>query len=147
MGRIKIDIPEKVLFVTELDVRITDLNYGGHVGNDSVLSIIHEARVRFLVSIGFENEAYGPGGVGIILGDAAIIYKAEIFYGNRLRIEIGAGDFTKVGFDLYYRLVSVDNEKEVVRAKTGIVCYNYKLKQIAAVSPELLKSLTSDSPL
>lgn len=142
MARIIIDIPEKVLFTTELDVRITDLNYGGHVGNDSVLSIIHEARVRFLQTIGFINEASRPDGIGIILGDAAIVYKAEIFYGNRLRIEIGAGDFTRVGFDIYYRFISMANEKEVVRAKTGIICYDYKLKQIASVPAVLHESLT-----
>ncbi len=142
MGRIKIDIPEKVLFSVELDVRITDLNYGGHVGNDSVLSIIHEARVRFLKSVGFENEASGPEGVGIIMGDAAIIYKAEIFYGERLRIDIGAGDFTRVGFDLYYRIISLGNEKEVVRAKTGIVCYDYHSKHIVDVPSVLHKTLS-----
>ncbi len=142
MAIVKIDIPEKVLFLTKLDVRITDLNYGGHVGNDSVLSIIHEARVRFLKSIGFENEASGPEGVGIIMGDAAIIYKAEIFYGDRLRIEIGAGDFTRVGFDLYYRFISLGNEKEVVRAKTGIICFDYHSKSIINVPSALHKTLT-----
>ncbi len=48
MSRIKIEMPEKFIYKTEIPVRITDINYGGHLGNDSLLSIIHEARVRFL---------------------------------------------------------------------------------------------------
>ncbi len=142
MARVKIDIPQKMLFTTEIDVRITDLNYGGHVGNDSVLSLIHEARMRFLRSIGFENEAKGPDGAGIILGDAAIIYKGEIFYGDRLKIDIGAGDFTRVGFDLYYKFISIESEREVVRAKTGIVCFDYHFRRIVPISPELIGALS-----
>ncbi len=142
MARIIINLPQKIFFTTEIAVRITDLNYGGHVGNDSVLSIIHEARVRFLKSIGFENEAQGPDGTGIIMGDAAIIYKGEIFYGDRLKIDIGAGDFTRVGFDLYYQFTSVESRKEVVRAKTGIICFDYHSRRIVTV-PHWLKEALS----
>jgi len=46
MARIKIEIPDKFIYKTEIPIRITDINYGGHLGNDSLLSIIHEARVR-----------------------------------------------------------------------------------------------------
>ena len=53
MPRIKIDLPGSFTFITEIPVRITDLNYGGHVGNDTVLSIIHESRMQWLASIGF----------------------------------------------------------------------------------------------
>ena len=48
MPRIKLELPEKLVFSTEIPVRITDINYGGHLGNDSILSIVQEARVRFL---------------------------------------------------------------------------------------------------
>jgi len=34
MQRIKIDLPEFFSFTTPIKIRITDLNYGGHVGND-----------------------------------------------------------------------------------------------------------------
>jgi len=46
--RIKLELPEIMVFSTEIPVRITDINYGGHLGNDSILSIVQEARVRFL---------------------------------------------------------------------------------------------------
>ena len=48
MERIKISLPESFKFSTIMKIRITDLNYGGHVGNDSFLSLIHEARQQFL---------------------------------------------------------------------------------------------------
>jgi len=48
MARIKIELPEKFSFETIIPIRITDLNYGNHVGNDTILSILHEARVQYL---------------------------------------------------------------------------------------------------
>jgi acyl-CoA thioesterase FadM len=43
MARIKIELPQSFSFTCRIPVRITDINYGGHAGNDTVLSIIHEA--------------------------------------------------------------------------------------------------------
>ena len=99
MTRLTIDFPDHFCFSTQIDIRITDLNYGGHLGNDTFLTIIHEARVRFLLEIGFKNEGEGPDGTGIIMGDAAIVYKGEVRYGDVLIVEIAAGDFTTFGFD------------------------------------------------
>ena len=46
MARIKLTLPERFPFTTTIPIRITDLNYGGHVGNDTVLALLHEARVQ-----------------------------------------------------------------------------------------------------
>ncbi|RYF84358.1 MAG: thioesterase, partial [Chitinophagaceae bacterium] len=56
MARIKINLPHSFLFNTTVPVRITDLNYGGHVGNDALLGIIHEIRMQFLKSLGYSSE-------------------------------------------------------------------------------------------
>lgn len=55
MNRIKINLPDSFHFSTELVIRITDLNYGGHVGNDVFLSLIHEAREQYLLSFGYKE--------------------------------------------------------------------------------------------
>ena len=137
MPRIKIEIPEKFLFKTEISVRISDIiNYGGHLGNDSLLSIIHEARVRFLKHLGYsESDVEGSG---IIMNDAAIQYKAESFYGDELLIEVGVIDFSKIGCDIVYRITNSDNKKEIALAKTGIVFFDYENKKVAPL-PEKFK--------
>ena len=56
MGRIKLDLPSNFNYQTNIKVRISDINYGGHLGNDSILSIIHESRVRFLNEYGFSEK-------------------------------------------------------------------------------------------
>jgi acyl-CoA thioesterase FadM len=139
MPRIKIDLPQKFIFKTEIAVRITDINYGGHLGNDSLLSIIHEARVRFFKHLGY-SEADVEGS-GIIMTDAAIQYKSESFYGDELIIEVGVMDFSKIGCDIVYRIINKNSTKEIALAKTGIVFYDYKNKKVVAV-PEKFKSKT-----
>lgn len=136
MARVKLDLPESPVFAATVPVRITDLNYGGHVGNDSMLSILHEARVQFLAHFGFTE--HNIGGRGIIMSDAVLIYKAEVFYGTTLTIELGVTDLHTHGTDLTYRVL--DGEKEIARAKTGIVFFDYEKRKISQM-PEEFRSL------
>lgn len=137
MARIQIDFPTQVQFSTQITVRITDLNYGNHLGNDSVLSLIHEARVRFLQYLGYSE--LDLAGVGIIMSDAAIQFKKEAFYGDVLTIEVATGDFSRVAFDIYYRLKIVD--QEIAVAKTGIVCFDYATRKVVAVPEAFLQKV------
>src|SRR5699024_1785523 len=113
MARIKLNLPEYFSFKTEIKVRITDLNYGGHVGNDTILGFMHESRVQYLNHLGYENEVDAIGGTGLIQTDAAIVYKSETFYGESLLVEVVAEDFNKYGFDFVYKLSNAANGKEV----------------------------------
>ena len=133
MARIKIQLPTFFNFSTTLPIRITDLNYGGHVGNDTVLSIIHEARVQFLKSRGYQE--LDVEGVGLIMSDVAIEFKSELFYGDIITAFVSTGDFSGVAFDIYYKLekITATDATIVAIAKTGMVCYDYSKKKIAAI--------------
>ncbi|MBK9455618.1 MAG: thioesterase family protein [Bacteroidetes bacterium] len=129
MSRIQVNFPEKHIFSTEIKVRITDLNYGGHLGNDSMLALLHEARVRYLKHFGYSE--MDVEGTGIIMADVAIQFKTEAFYAERLTIAIAVGDFSRVSFDIYYKVSS--GSRDIAIAKTGIVFFNYEKKKVAAV--------------
>jgi acyl-CoA thioester hydrolase len=141
MTRIQLDLPNQFLFQTEIAIRVTDLNYGGHVGNDSVLSIIHEARLQFVRKLGFVSEIKIDEQTGIIVADAALVYKTETFYGDILKVCIAVQDINKYGFDMFYLLQKADNGKEVARAKTGIVCVDHVKKKICQVPQVLLDKI------
>ena len=132
MARVKIDLPERVVFTCEIPVRITDVNYGGHVGNDSLLALLHEARVQFLRHFGFSEQ--DAGGRGIIMADAVLVYKSEIFYGEILTIDVGLADVQRHGLDVTYKVSS--KGKEVARAKTGIVFFDYERRAISSMPEE-----------
>lgn len=143
MARIKIDIPDNFSFSTSIPIRITDINYGNHLGNDAVLSIIHEARMQFLKHYGLSELNFD--GAGLIMSDAAIEFKNEGFYGETIVAYVTAGEFTKVSFDLFYKLTKQVGDKEVIMAlaKTGMICYNYGTKKVVAVPEEAKNKLSS----
>ena len=143
MGRIKLDIPEIFRFSTEISIRIDDINYGGHLGNDSVLSLIHEARVRFLGHYGYTEADIE--GVGIIMTDAVIIYRSEGFYGKTLRIDVDVRDLTRVGCDFIFRLINKEDSTEIARAKTGVVFFDYQQRKMMSV-PDKFKEIFSVKP-
>jgi acyl-CoA thioesterase FadM len=122
MSRIKLNMPKNYLFLTDIDIRITDINYGNHLGNDALLSIIHEARLRFLQSMGYSE--IDVAGAGIIMGDVAIVYKSQAYYGDKLKIEVGISDISKKSCDIYYR-ISKEVNKIVALCKTAIVFFDY----------------------
>ncbi|ODT35471.1 MAG: thioesterase [Sphingobacteriales bacterium 41-5] len=143
MPRVKIQLPEKFSFVTEIPVRITDVNYGGHVGNDSILGILHEARLRFLKHHGYSE--MDLGGSGMIMADVAIEFKHEAFYGDTVIASVAANDFQRVSFDIYYKLEKESNGEKltVAIAKTGLVCYNYSSKKNCNLPVEVVNQLSS----
>jgi acyl-CoA thioester hydrolase len=145
MARIKIELPNKFIFTTEIPIRITDINYGGHLGNDSLLSIIHEARVRFLKHLGYSES--NVEGVGIIMIDAGVQYKSESFYGDILMIEIGVMDFSKIGCDIIYKISNPGSRKEIALAKTGIVFFDYKNKKIVSLPEKFKSKIVQETPL
>ena len=138
MSRIRIQLPSEFKFSTNIPVRITDLNYGGHVGNDTVLSLIHEARMQFLKSFGYTEMDFE--GAGMIMSDVGIEFKTELFYGDVVTAFVSAGNFSRVGFDLYYKLVN--GESIVAIAKTGMVCYDYDLKKVVRVPEPAVAKLS-----
>lgn len=139
MSRIKIQLPQTFSFLTSIPVRITDVNYGGHVGNDAVLSIIHEARMQFLKHFGFTEMRFSTA--GMIMSDVAIEFKNESFYGDVLNANVTAISTSRVGFDIYYKLTKEKEGNEVIVAiaKTGMVCYDYDTKKIVAIPEEVNK--------
>lgn len=139
MARITLTIPEILPFQTKLKLRITDMNYGGHLGNDVVLSLMHEARVQYLASFGFSE--MDAAGASIIMGDCAIVYKAEGFYGQSLVAEAGAGDWGRASFDIYYRFTVEESGKVLAEAKTGIVCFDYSNRKVQSVPEKLIAAL------
>jgi acyl-CoA thioesterase FadM len=139
MARVKLDIPQSFLFQTTIPVRITDINYGGHAGNDSILSIIHEARMQFLKH--WECDEKNFFGTGLIMNDVAIQFKKEVFYGDILEVLVAVQDIEKVSFDIVYKLNIIKGGRTdtVAIAKTGMVCFDYSAKKITPVPQEVKK--------
>ena len=138
MGRVKIKFPtQKPLFQVIIPVRISDINYGNHLGNDSLLSIIHESRMQLLSQWGYTE--LNAGGTALIMADVAIAYKGEAFYGDKLTVNIYVEELTDRSFHLLYHITTQRDgtTKDIAHAKTGMLCFNYDTRKIDVVTEEL----------
>lgn len=142
MDRVKLTLIDQFHFSTNISIRITDLNYGGHVGNDTFLSLIHEARQQFLNHFSYSELQFA--GTSLIMVDAVLEYKKELYFGDVVKASVAATGFDKLGFDLHYKLEVFQEEKLVLaaKAKTGMLCYDYANKKKVHVPDEVIKKLT-----
>ena len=142
MERIKISLPKNFDFSAIIKIRITDLNYGGHVGNDSFLSLIHEARQQFLNSFGYTE--FNIENTSLIMADVSIEFKKELNYGDEVKISVAANDFDKYGFDIFYKLEIINEQNLILagKAKTGMACYDYQNKKLMPLPGKLKDTLS-----
>ncbi|RYY21962.1 MAG: thioesterase [Chitinophagaceae bacterium] len=142
MARVKIKFPEQnPLYNCIIPVRISDINYGNHLGNDSVLSIMHEARMQMLHSWGFtELEA---GGTGLIMADVMIAFRNEAYYSEGIQVVIFAEEVTEKSFDLLYILSTIRSGAvvKIAEGKTGMVAFDYRTKKIVPMAKDLKSRL------
>lgn len=136
MNRLKLSIPSNTLFRFQLPVRISDINYGNHLGNDSLVSILHEARVSWLRFHGFSE--LDAGGTGLIMKDLCVEYLAESFYGDVLEITISCGEMSTMGFELFYGVFNREGKSTIAKGKTTMICFNYQERKVQAIPPALL---------
>jgi len=140
MARLSLAFPEhQYCFSTQLTVRVTDINAGNHLGNDSMISMLSEARARFLYEVGVDESGRdSQDSLGIIVTDLATQYKAEAHARDQLLFEVGVMDFNKYGGDIIFRVTRPRDAKLVAMAKYGFVFFDYKTSQVTPMPDAFL---------
>ncbi len=129
-------------FRTRLSVRITDLNYGGHLGNDRVLALLHEARVACLATHGYSE--MDCAGAGLIMTDAAVQFRGEAFAGDQLEIEVAMGEAARTGFRFFYRITRCGDRTLIAVAETGMASFDYARRRVCALPAAVRKLCEED---
>ena len=119
---------EKKRFSTELSVRITDMNYGGHLGNDTVLSYFHQARVLYLDALGVNEGDIGDN-TSLTQTEAHIEYKGEGFLGDVLVISVWIDNVRGVRFRVNYDIIRKEDDKRIAVGYTVLAGFNYKTRR------------------
>lgn len=129
MARISLHFPDdQFCYTTQLTVRVTDINAAQHLGNDSMISMISEARARFLFDFGIDEDR--DDHVGIIVTDLATTYRAEAYARDELLFEVGVMDFNRYGGDIIFRITRPADATLIAMAKSGFVFFDYHAKQV-----------------
>jgi len=137
--RVKFKIPHKEFFSWHTDLHVSHMNYGNHLGNDKVLTLCHEARVRWLKYLGYTE--LDIEGNGLIQTDSMIMYRAEGNLGDQVEIKISLGGCNSKVFHLYYSIHRMSDDTEIARVKTGMMHFNYQRKSICEGHKKFLEIL------
>jgi YbgC/YbaW family acyl-CoA thioester hydrolase len=103
-------------------VRIADINYGGHVSNAAVLSFFQDARIAYLKQFGYSE--LDIGGCGLILPEAHVLYLAEMFLGEELRIGVRISELRNAAFVMAY---GIERDGTITaEGTTNLVAFDYQ---------------------
>jgi acyl-CoA thioesterase FadM len=135
MPRIRIEFPEPAVFTYELPVRISDINYGNHLGHDSLISLLHEARARMLSSHGMTE--VDIDGLTMVMTDLAVRYLSEALFSQVLRIEIAVAELRASSCELCYRVSNLSSGRTVALATTGLAFIDRTTRRVAPIPSRL----------
>ena len=139
MERVKFKLPENEVFKMPLTLMVNHMNYGNHLGNDSVMTLNHEARIQWLRSLGHtELDIYGAG---LIQSDAMVMYRSEGHLGQEIVLKLFVGEFNSKIINIYCQILDATTEKEIARIKNGLIFYDYEKKSMTQVSETFLEKL------
>ena len=130
---------DKHTYAGTYTIRIGDINYGGHMGNDKALLLFHDARLHFLGQFGFSESDIG--GPGIIMNEAHVYFKKEVFMGDELRVYVQIEDLSGVSFVLHYTVIR--NEDEVLHGNTRLISFDYEKRKVVKIPEAFILSVTS----
>lgn len=135
MARLQLDFSrQQFRYQTHMTVRSTDINAANHLSNDAMISMISEARARFLFDHGIrETTESGPG---IIVTDLATMYRAEAHARDQLLFEVGVMDFNRYGGDIIFRITRPADASLIALAKSGFVFFDYAQGKVTAMPAE-----------
>ncbi|TNF67539.1 MAG: thioesterase [Gammaproteobacteria bacterium] len=103
----KLAFTGEYIYQTEIDVRVLDLNMGGHLSNDKVLNYLTEVSERFLQSKGFKLT--NINGCTLVFSASYIRFRKEVFYPEKLTVKLGIMEITKTRVFFYY---SIENSQD-----------------------------------
>lgn len=126
-------------FKCVLTLQPRDINYGGHLGNDSLVSLLGTARAQMFRALGKSEMDVGDGKSGIIMADLVVAFKAEAFMFDELSVELHIGELSRTSFRIFYRVKR--GQSLIALAETGVAVYDYDARKIAPIPGAFLESL------
>ena len=121
-------------------VGVADINYGGHVANSAVLNFFQDARIAYLAALGPYSEI-DLGGCGIIMPEAHVYFRKEMFLGDQLSIGVKSRNLKRSSWVMEYRIER--NAELTAEGETPLICFNYQTRKPCRIPSEFREVLTA----
>ncbi len=139
MPRVKLEEQPGYEFRHTLTIRVTDVNYGGHLGNDALVGLIHEARVNLMHTLGCSELDLGDRKTGLIMVDLVINFLQEGFMFDELQIDSHIGEVSTKSFRIFQRILKAN--KPLALAETGWLAFDYAARRTVPLPQTFLAAL------
>jgi len=143
MPKTKIEEQAVYPFRCTLEVRVTDLNYGAHLGYDRLLGLAHQARLILFREWGVDETDLGDGRTGIVASDLTVNYLGEGFVHDELDFEIRPVEVGPITFRLAHRITGKGTGRKVALAEIGFAGFDYKARSVARLPEEFRQRLAA----
>ena len=144
MPRVRLEFPaEAILHRHALSVRITDMNYGRHLGHDALVSLLHEARVAALASR--ELSEWDLGGFPSVVADLAVQYQGEAAWPDALVVETAIPAIEGKALCVYHRVVRERDQRPVATARLTLLLIDPAAGKPVAVPQTVCDALSCAS--
>lgn len=121
---------EQTIFKTTVPVLVAHLNYGNHLGYDAMLTLIQDARIRWLKKYGMGENAI-DNTTGFVAKEVHVDYKAEAFHDDLLEITLYISALGNTSFSLQYKVTNAVSQKVVALVETKQVFFDYVSRKVA----------------
>jgi acyl-CoA thioester hydrolase len=151
MSRVELIFPEPIVFSEKIVLRNTDMSRAGHLGFDSLVSIVHRVLNRFFDQRGLPIGE--GGGVSYIVKDLAVIYQGEAHVGDVVSVNVGLGEGGEKWVELYFRVLRAEacqkgaerpfGQANLALAKLAVLCFDYDKGATVAFPAGVRKALAN----
>ncbi len=142
------DLPGDFRHRVVIDVRFADTDAMGHVNNAVYLTYCEAARIQYWTDVTGESVAERHHGAeSLILAEARITYRAQVFHTDIVTVESRATRVGTSSFHLEHRLtardeVGADAPSRLVAVSDSIlVRYDYATERPTPITPEFVAAM------
>lgn len=134
------DAEHLYIFTTELLIQVSDINYGGHLGNDRFLTLAQEVRSRFFRSKGWTEKNIAHTPMGIVVTEAHIRFLSEGFLGDRILAKLYVSEKKRCQCTFHYELSVIESQKKLSEMSTKVAFFDYEKRKVGKC-PEFYEAL------
>ncbi len=140
MERVRLEFPEAdIVHRHPLTVRVTDMNYGRHLGHDTLVSLLHEARIQALGALGLTE--WDMGGYPSVVADLAVQYQSEARWPDALLVETAIPAPRGRALTVYHRVLHAEGGRPVATARLNLVLIDPAAGRPVAVPEAVVAAL------
>ncbi len=140
MERVKLEFPaEAVIHRHPLTVRVTDMNYGRHLGHDALISLLHEARIQAFAALGLPE--WDMHGHPSVVADLAVQYQNEARWPDALVIATAVPAPQGKALTVYQRVFHADSQQIVATARVNQLLIDLATGRPVDVPQQVMQAL------